>query len=194
METCGLALPSKFSVSHPLNCSSCSISILLDYKKWFKSYFALFYEEASLCPLMPLIPRRNSFADCHEQAGVRPLPGEQGSSQGMAPQEDKRHHLEHLPLLLWRPQHGTSLRSAWVSGPGCVPSQKHLQLCVAEHCLQLKHHCVITATFKDPKPSTIPATKKKINSIPDTQLSLWLNHFSPSSSPSPAVCYAVILM
>lgn len=88
METCGLALPSKFSVSHPLNCSSCSISILLDYKKWFKSYFALFYQEASLCPLMPLIPQRNSFADCHEQAGVRPLPGEQGSSHGMAPQED----------------------------------------------------------------------------------------------------------
>lgn len=106
----------------------------------------------------------------------------------------QRHHLEHLPLLLWRPQHGTSLRSAWVSGPGCVSSLKHLQLCVAEHCLQLKHHCVITAMFKDPKPSTIPATKKKINSIPDTQLSLWLNHFSPSSSPSPAVCYAVILM
>lgn len=122
------------------------------------------------------------------------LPGEQGSSHGMAPQEDKRHHLEHLPLLLWHPQHGTSLCSAWVSGPGCVSSLKHLQLCVAEHCLQLKHHCVITAMFKDPKPSTIPATKKKINSIPDTQLSLWLNHFSPSSSPSPAVCYAVILM
>lgn len=84
METCGLALPSKFSVSHPLNCSSWSISILLDYKKWFKSYFALFYQEASLCPLMPLIPRRNSFADCHEQAGVRHS------------QESRAHHMEWL--------------------------------------------------------------------------------------------------
>jgi len=68
----------------------------------------------------------------HQQAGVQPFPGKQGSSLLMVSQEDKPHRpLLLLSLIAMMPYwYGKSLWPVWVSCPGSVCSQLlvHLQL------------------------------------------------------------------
>jgi len=74
---------------------------------------------------------RYLFTTSHQQAGVQPLQGKQGSSHRMASWEDKCHHCEchtlppSLPRLFQHDPawYGISLWSTWASCSSYVPSQ-----------------------------------------------------------------------
>ena len=137
---------------------------------------------------------RNSFTTSHRQTGVQPSPGKQGSITHNDYLGRQNAVTPNVPPFLLLPpalcaEHdaiwsGISLWPVGVSCPGCVPSQllvpppayslvgwgekqKRPGLCVSTAQHSLKHPCVTNSVSStNPKHSPIPATLKKITSVP----------------------------